>query len=976
MLRLNNVRRHLAEVMCSLSDQTTIEACLERVPHVNSQVWVPFPLDPPERIRRVRILEMPSIGHGAFGIVFAVIIEVAPANVTQLSPQEALDNPFVVMAAMKMAPILKDHCKEVINGLAVNDIVRSGCTPCAVRLIDAFCISTASTETACRMPPMPHWTGTLWKPFDTFVYERRGDIEKAYGKDSMREGYASGLNSGATIGFTFTELAPRFLLELTTTRSAGSEIRAEDDRADMASRGIRTSRDLVNQLYLHTQAISGFHCGGLLHKDISLGNFVSMSSCAFRTSYCTLESRHGFELRTQFLGVPGHTRPDDTMLHTLEASGKPLVFRTGAAEGDTSVAVIDSVRGMPVLLDFGKSGVPTFAEEALTQKTFAAYILGPEHATHPSRDVLPLVTTFSHGKSAFASNNVCSPAMQILDHPTTAIDTRCFEQFNPFIFEGLDGRIEYQAKTPYLSFYSSLSEVYSLGAMLAHLILGYAPFSNTLRVTVPQPKKNKVLGATNLRSRGPHAAAVASDNPNRDLNSSNNRVQLELRYSPFRTIVEESSPMISLSEMNAREPATRTATDPSEDRILHCKPLRPDAYSLRSYLLKYTRESATRSDKPCHFFDVGSQDTAAPDNASASSLHSFADGILARIDAVGLCENIENLRGTLLYDYLKDLKKNVFDTFGKKDEKRTGWLLPALYDTLTKKWGIESILAKDYAHRLRDALSMDPAERPSLERLMNCDLFKQMLFGKGTMLSSVFTLWSSIRPSLITSVGEFLDDRRFANLHKTVAFSADLFMMAPAGSRDLFGAVAWAGSAYYNAARLQCFQREYMASPGFFMCKAHTLPRLMSEESGMASVYNCKTGVLDYFTGTPCVLPGSKKATIFKDDRLGDMVIFESTATRERYMRRIVSIADADPDDPTLPSSVPSWIFGSTTTTTTTATDTDNKPTEELVESGSITPTSPSKKRPRDLSTTDTEQDDERKLNEAKQKRPRVDVNS
>lgn len=941
--------------------------CLERVPRLNGKVWEPFPNDAPERKRRIRIFEMPPLGRGTFGILFAVAMEVPPEKVAEWKALHGDDggddvlDPWVVLAAMKMTPILKDHSEELINGLAINDIVRAGCTPNIIRLIDGFCVTTLSDRATCEMPPS-EWKDSLWTPFDRFVFTRQDDLIRFYGENIMRpipdneanRGRAR-LSGGATVGFLFTELSTHFLLEMNTVRSDGTTILAEDDMTDALNQGLHSANDLVSKMFLTLQSVDALNAAGLLHMDIHDGNNIDMPTTQFRTDMCFFETRRGRELRYAALGRPGLERPDDVHLHRLGPTNA-LQFRASDQEDNRSVFVIPKTRNLPTLIDFGKVSRPRFDEGVATHDKLAEYLFGVDAMLDERLPTeLPLVSTFSHSKPAYASRGGVAPAVRIIAAPTTNLYTRPFEQLNPFVIPKLRGTSDFAADSHYVAFHSEASEVFSVAACVAKHILGYAPFGRVLRATVPLP--NGQVPQTK-RSAGPRVTFLKGrSNPT----SATAMRQFEMRYSFFSTVVEECKPERSHSEMGTRAKTPQAVAQQqqqlrnsnllpdlnAEATILHCKPLH-DTYDLRTYITRRTSGDDRLRSKPCFFYNYipkGNQDKTSGDKGGGGDTTAdIAEAIMIRIDAVGLPKNLDGLRGTFLYDYLVETaqahqKKHEQD----RDMQRTGWLFHAIYDALRDRWGFPTPLAKDFTHRLLDALSIDPANRPTLQRLMQSDIFKWLLLSEGQQqqVTNVHALWSSIRPNPTTAMPDFLNDRTLANLNKIFNRHPELFSMPPERAREEFGFLDWSRSAHLNVARVQCFMNEHTSIPGFLLRRYERMPRLLMDESGLASFYNYKMGLLDYYTGNPCAVAGKEKFIVLvREERLGGMVHFFNDKTREQFWKVLVRIHDEDEEGGSTARAprLPAWLFANVDADTGERMDSEE---DEASSSSSSSPLSP-----------------------------------
>lgn len=912
--------------------------CMDRVPRLNPKVWEPFPTDAPERKRRIRVFEMPPLGRGTFGILFAVAVEVPAENVHDWKVENGDDggddilDPFVVLAAMKMTPILKDHSEELINGLAINDLVRSGCTPSVMRLIDGFCVTTLSSTATCEMPPA-EWKESLWRYFDRFVYTRQEDLIRLYGSTIMRpipdteenKGRAR-LSGGATVGFLFTELSTRFLLELNTVRSGDSVISPEDDLIDSANQGLHSGSDLITKTYLMIQSVDALNAGtGLLHMDLHGGNFIDVPSFLFRTNLCFFETRRGSNMRTNYFGLLGVERPNDERLH-LTSSGTPLVFRVSDLEDVRTVAVINKTRNLPALIDYGKTVRPRFEEGMLSHDKLGEHLFGNEAFLDERLPAeMPLPLTLSHSKPAYASRNT-TPATRIVSAPTTNLYTRPFEQLNPFIMPKLQSTSDFHADSYYVSFYTEASEVYSVAACVAQLILGYNPFGRVIRTTLPLP--NGQIPATN-RSTGPRVVLPKNAEP-----AFGPRCYA-LRHSYLDTVVKECAPERSHGEMGTRQKQTGDSSAPNhlrkssytsngkEPTIIHCTP-DSDTYELRSYIIRNTAHHEERQTKPCHFYSYvpkGVGDKTSNDSVGGETMSDIATAIIARINAVGLPKKLDGLRGTFLYPYLQGVAANhAKNREVDRDTQRSGWLFPALFDALRDRWGIDIPLAKDFTHRLIDALSIDPADRPTLQRLMQSDIFKWNLFTDTPRVpvANVQLLWSSIRPSITNAPPYFMRERNLKNLNRNFTPRHNLFVMPPEEARDKCNLLDWARSAYLNVARLQCFIRDQTSIPGFLLRRSDRMPRLLSDEGGLAAFYNYKMGVLDYYTGSPCAVAGKEKfLTLIKEERLGGMVHFANEKTRQHFWNLLTRIhmAEAEkvneggPESSVVVARIPAWIF-------------------------------------------------------------------
>jgi serine/threonine protein kinase len=998
-IRLSTVRLALAEASARLTGASpsdpswkeTLARHLGEMPTLAEDVWQPFPLDHRGPPRRIRFLDTGrALGEGTFGIVFPMVYEL-PAE----DEQDRAD-PRVVLAAMKMLPLLKHHGLELISLLAANDLVRAGCTPCLIRMIDSFCITTVATITTCRMPPNK-WG--MWRLYDRFIYRAREKLVECYGENILRssgtndETGTARLNAGATVGFIFTELSPSFLLpiarkislpatELTPPRPGTSQgggggaaaaavypsiVEAAEESKQDRDRGLTDLYSLVAHMFMRLHALDALHASGALHRDVHSGNFIHVPTTAFRTPYCALESREGRELRLQWLGEPGRSRPDDQLLGTEASAGQLLYFRGGDEEFNRYVVGIDTRRsnGLSCLIDLGTASRPTFAEGAVPTRDQVVEVV--EEAASSAHTV-PRHLNYFFGAAALASDHVRignfrtmsatfaeryardrTPAFSVVTFPTTLAFSRCTEQLNPLVVPGLaGGQSEFAGGAHYIALHSEFSDVYSMAEDLATLILGYHPFANFVPASLAsssQSLRQSIKGSggggkgadVHCRSRGPRISPFVASRP---------QAQGRARGPPpshLQPLRESGSLPASRSSYQPQHPAVLTGllwpylsssgSDAEQERLVtealargEIVQFRKDYSALTGQLLKFMhlrlfeeRKRGASATAPCHFF--GEKDT---------DLLEVATAIAARIDAVGLPLNLDGLRNTFFYDFFCDksqvwkIKEHIefYDDDDTSRRSKRGWLYLALHETLTNKWRAEKIVATDLVDRLVDALSFDPADRPSLDRLMRCNLFVQTLgisasaaAAAAAAAGSSFatqTLWSSKRPRLGTVPDFCLDpgkppfdmielERRFCDATET---DGTLLQLPTPVARARFTELHWTFSAIRNVARLRYFRYSQGRLPGFLARYQASTMRLLPSESALAALYNFRTGLLDYFDGSLCVRLGQeKRADVFEDADEMPNVHFKSHLNMAEYIRFSLAAIQHRAD------SLPSWPF-------------------------------------------------------------------
>jgi serine/threonine protein kinase len=998
-LRLSTVRLALAEVSAQMAGASprdpnheqwkqAVATHLQEMPRVEETAWSPFPQDRDGPRRRIHLLVTGrgALGEGTFGIVFPVVYELP------LETEEDKADPRVVLAAMKMLPLLKEHGLELINLLAANDLVRAGCTPCIVRMIDSFCLTTAATVTRCEMPPHT-WMASFWNLYDRFIYRKRKDLVDYYGADVLRssgvndkEGTAR-LNAGATVGFIFTELSPTFLLATVrklgggsppplpslassasvaathVSSSSSSVIDAAQEAKHDRELGITDLYSLSAHMFMRLQALDAMHATGILHRDIHAGNFMRLATNVFRTSYCALESAEGRRLRSEWLGEAGQTRPNDRRL----GESRMLYFRGSDEEHNRYVIGIDTVRsnGVSCVIDLGAARRPTFAEGAMGTREQAApimahflpYFFGAA-ATFTDHMRLPHPRTLS-GSFSERYGRDRTPAFCVLRHETTLVYSRCTEQLNPLVVPGLVGRTEFTSNAHYLAFHSEFSDIYSLVAELAALILGYHPFAPELPASTASSSQSLrqsaksnggISNGIHCRSRGPRIRSIAPlssstavARPGRPgkpalahiepLRESGSLPASRSCYQPSQAavysgrlwpIVPPADPVLGLSDMD-QERLLIEALNRGE--IIQ---FRKDYHELEGELLKFMQLRIVEERKRgapaegCPF--LGNTD---------DELRAVAHALAVRIDAVGLPNELDGLRNTFFYDFFRDTSKlwKIRDHIAFYDEDATrrqhrGWLYLALHETLTNKWGVEKVVATDLADCIVDGLSFDVADRPSLSRLMRCNLFVQTLAVRvenrpsaaalaalGQAPEEWFTtklLWSSLRPRMGTLPDDYLDaakppfnilalEQRFLDSSDTDDHLLDL---STARARERFTALHWTFSAIRNVARLRFFRFQHARLPGFLTRQQSQLMRLLPSESALAALYNFRTGLLDFFDGSVCVRYGKEKSAQVVED-LVDLphLQFKSQMNMELYVRFAAEALQHHQE------SLPSWPF-------------------------------------------------------------------
>lgn len=888
MLRLSNVcselRAHQRELRVR-ANLPPIDDTRSAPIAISEYCWTPFPDESEADRRRIWLLLIPPLGHGSYGIVLTVAVEVTPRT-----PDDAKD-PRVVLAAMKMAALTRDHLDEAINGLGLNSLSDAGVTPSIARMIDAFAITSTAPITKSQMPPVaPDWNLHLWKHFDGFVYKHRETIQHELGSDAIRETNdihkQSRLNGGVTVGFYFTELSTRFLFELHAQRSVGIVIPPQDEIFNQHSTGLTSPQKLVERLFVVLQLFDGLHAAGYLHRDIHKGNLIETTTSKFRTSHCAL------------MTPAGRAQREAAFRHSSDQVQQMLTqgyhrYRASVAEYDTTTLTVDATTGEPLLIDFGRVCRATYHEGYFKSRDQLSQLLfGTETTDEKIRNQTPVPVTFTQlgdRQPAYSGTygvDDVSPAVCILTAPTTNLYTRPFEQLNPWFFHGIKASYELPAAAGYICFHSEYAEVNSIAATLAEIILDFPVFGDVIRTCVNKHSSEEIR----QRSRGPRV--------NRELVTTlaSDMRRYSLTHAYVTTLVEPCLPERSHSEIAKRVNTSPTDIqtknnphlnphlyDPADNDIFNCT-INANIHDLLIYLFDKLKEGK----RACRFFGYTPGDE---DDRASVELRNAARAIMARISAVGIPDNLENLKDTILYSFLVGLKtKRAADQISAGTKRRDGWLYFTLHETLTRKWAIDKVYASELTRLLCDALSLDPSARPPLARILKCPIFVEML-GRHHQTPAAGApnwnfLWSSFRPTpsiIPTHICE-KPESQFLARHLDIVLP-NLFAMPQTEQSRRYGELNWSLTGVAPVIRLRCIEREVLVHSGIMMRLWCNSPLLFESEAAQLVYYNIHTGALDCYNGHPCTELGRNKRTRFVLDDDFINVHFKTDASKVSYWK-------------------------------------------------------------------------------------------
>lgn len=608
-----------------------------------SEPWCPFNGNQ----REIRVLRRPPLGRGQFGIVFAAIIRVAPGH--------------YLPAAMKMAAILDDHVKEVLFGLAVDELLDAGVTPGLCYMLDAFAHSTLKPGSA-RTPP--DWDDVLWTHIDQFVFSVRDDVKRLYGVHAIIKEQANRdqpkastarVSGGYTFGFVFTELV------ITKPVHAPA-----------------TAKELLSELYVQFDAIRGLGAVNMLHCDISsrnclVGHHLMPQRQGIR---CLLRSSESEALRVSLYGPTilrfGMDCVDPLALAHVSNSFEQARENPSYMTSYTSIAIDRT----PILIDYGKmrrAEIPAGQDIEQTRKEIARRFEAKLEeiprfvVSATSAPVYDYMGMFRGHPEAPGS---ALPALSFPSYPTTTETTRGPEQINPFV-------VPSSRERPFLVIHSELTEVFSMASVVIERILGYPPFGGFYFVA---DKENSKL-------RPGHAALPI------EVSTKKHKNVLKLgSFHPeyvHHRFEEEAAPV-------GCHWATFTNSG-LHDRVkeyVRAKLASPQFSRARCPWLGYAKRIL---DNPAEASDP-------------RLLERSAFTMVQRLHALGV-PSARDVEGTFFADFFDELRREGHN-------EQSGWLKILLEHSLRTRFQLNPLHLSDLLECLMLCLSWDASKRPPARRIL------------------------------------------------------------------------------------------------------------------------------------------------------------------------------------------------------------------------------------------------------------------
>lgn len=777
-----------------------------------SEPWRPFNGNQ----REIRVLRRPPLGRGQFGIVFATIIRVAPNR--------------YLPAAMKMAALLDDHVAEVLNGLAVNELLDAGVTPGLCYMLDAFAHSTLKPGSV-RTPP--DWDECLWTHIDQFVFTVRDDVRRLYGVHAIHKeqvnreqprASTARVSGGYTFGFVFTELV------------FTSPVRSP-----------ATARELLSELYVQFDAIRGLGAVGMHHCDISnrnclVGHHLMPQRQGMR---CLLRSDESEAIRVKLYGP--------TLLRFGVDYDQPLAMAhvsnsfEQAREGPSYMASYTSITTdrTPVLIDYGKMrrvDFPAGQDIEQTRKEIARRLEAKQEdiprfvisATSP-----PAYDYMGAYRGQAEAIGSALPSLSFPSYPTTTETTRGPEQINPFVVPSSPTR-------PFLVVHSELTEVFSMATVAIERILGYAPFGGYYLVADKESSK--------LR---PGQAAL-----------------------PLEVSTKKRKSVLKLGTFHPEYMAQRL------DEVA------PDGYhwaiftnvELHGRLRQYVRAKLALpqfAQARCPWLGYTKRSLDAPNEPSdPRMLERSTFTVMQRLHALGV-PSAQEVEGTFFADFFEELRREGHN-------EQSGWLRTVVEHTLRTRFQLSPLHTSDMLECLTLCLSWDAAKRPPARRVLRNAAFGilnvPLLPGDGER-----RLWSAEVPTPVV----WPSRPRVDGSGKLVLWAASevpctYSYVAPDGGLTPPSIRCQAGCRPV-AAVLELF-RQHGRVPGVLL-KDHKTQQLLHPGDALnVAVFNFNTGLLDYYDSRPYInfgtrLPDSVTA-------MGLCAAFANTTSLHAYIETLRLLDD------------------------------------------------------------------------------------
>lgn len=800
-----------------------------------SEPWLPFV----GGSREIRVLKRPPLGRGQFGIVFAVIIRVAPGS--------------YMPAAMKMAALLDDHVTEVLNGLAVDELLDAGVTPGLCYMLDAFAHSTLKPGSV-KTPP--DWDNCVWTYIDEFVFSVREEVARHYGPHAIFEAHVldpqqpkkkgrARVSGGYTFGFVFTELV---LARPSSSLSPS------------------TAQELLSELYVQFDAIRGLGAVGLLHCDISSRNCLVGRQLVPRRQglHCLLRGEASQALRQDLYGL--------SLLRFGVDCDRPLAFAhvsnsfEQAREDPAYMASYTSIATdcTPVLIDYGKmrrAELPANQDLEQTRQEIARRLQVKEMKDVPkyvisaaSPPAYDYMGAYRGRPEALGS---ALPAHCFPTYPTTTETSRAPEQINPFV-------VASSPVQPFLVVHSELAEVCSMAIVAVERILGYAPFGNCFLVSDDGKMR-------------PGSAALP-------LEMSTTRRKSVLKLGGFHP---ECVPVPGMAVPEGSGGNARWATFVNKE--------------LRARIEEYIRRTLARPEfaqASCTWLGFARR-TESNEPSEPELFAGVAFTMAQRVQALGV-PGARDVEGTFFAGLFQELRAENYN-------EQSGWLRVILEHTLRTRFQLSPVATGDLVEDLMACLSWDAAKRPPARRLLRNTAFRLLDVPLLSLVEQqgrdVQRLWSAEVPTAaVWPSRPRADGSGKLSLLAASEVPRRYEHAAPDGALPLPSERCKMGCRPVAAA-LEIFRRHGRV-PGFLLKDHKSQPLLHPSDTRNVAIFNFNTGMLDYYDGKPYINFALRRPASVT--QVGLNAAFKHDTTLGHYLQTLLHNVDE--------ALIPDWLFDWTLT--------------------------------------------------------------
>ena len=812
--------------------------------------------------RRIYAVEHGYLGAGNYGAVTLVVASV-PWTLSVPASERTAAGLRYVLAALKTSIGTNSHLDEAVSAAAINEIIEAGVSPALVRVIDAFAI--AMFDKALRPPPRA-WCG-YWKHFDAFAekivpapwlvpHEHTVVLNKRRPHARSEDNPSCVLRNGATLAFSFYEASTYTLDTGHRPTAVVSDVRLRE------SPGARSANDpgrvrynetthLLADLYQRVQAIHALHAACMVDCDIHTGNYIRFAALDARLAPATVHQLTGGAQavadRTRYLGVLGRDRP------ALSSEG-PLAFLLPLADTPhESYVKLPADAPRVALVDYGAvKRCRVYGSMTLQQATVR--LRRHREAKTPLPTNLVSDNAFHYGDQTGRPVDTGAwvpPAIEIT-YPTTHGYTRAPEQMNP------------RAAIPHLVIHSTRTDVYSVCATLASVVLGFDIFRGTLPVRtigdihacegipVEAFREAKPTPAGHRGSTGTLAAYRMQGTPL----CSTLRIVSETKQDELRRSsgTHHGSSLFAVADFEA--PAKRIY-----DFVVAYFHAHPAAHS------HFLGKIAPR--EPIHGDDLRNQ----------------TRGICARIEATGL-PTAEATRGTFFHDLFEQLRADTEHVVANA----RGWLRGVLRYTLLRRYNVLAADVDAFLELLMDGLSWDPAQRPPIRAFLLSPLFRSLYcrfdesFRPGSAWSAdwprdtnrAHTTVTPVGTPVATTTASPLASDPLPYLHERVPFPQGV-MSRVEPARVSGDRLCRATSMHVR--RLNQFLVSRTRDACLYLCERDA-PRIHPEVSERLYFLNNVLGRLDAYRGTPRVNIAGKSYYEWRVPGLRLTFASESTLTK------------------------------------------------------------------------------------------------